>query len=66
MRHPGLFFIALLAIAAEGAAIGYVIGKTDLDVKAKNALANKATDAIAYIKAVPPARDVPVRRTLVS
>ena len=51
-------------VATEFVLVGYVIGKYRLDQKALEAARNKATDAIAYAKAVPPASPVVVRRTI--
>lgn len=51
-------------ILTEAILVGYAIGKYRLDAKAVELAKRKATDAIAYAKAVPPASPVVVRRTL--
>jgi hypothetical protein len=48
-------FFLLATLLAEGVAIGYIIGKADVDEKVARMIKAGTTEFIAYAKSVPPA-----------
>jgi hypothetical protein len=48
-------FFLLVTLLVEGAAIGYIIGKGDVDEKIARMIKAGTTEFIAYAKSVPPA-----------